>query len=179
MSLLCHPDESTLLLIDPQERLMPAIDGADEVIRRCVQLASAARRLGIPVLGTEQNPARLGPNVAAVRNLCDSTFAKLHFSAAADPGFFECLPATRRTLVVAGCESHVCVLQTVIGLREAGYAVKWVSDAVGSRHPHNRDAAQRRAYACGADIVTTEMVVFEWLGTSAHPEFRDVSRLIR
>lgn len=158
---------------------MPVVHDGAEVIRRCLQLATAARTLAIPVLGTEQNPQRLGPNVAALRALCETTLPKLHFAATAEPGFLDRLPSGRRTLVVAGCEAHVCVLQTVIGLREAGHEVKWVSDAVGSRHPHDRAAAEARAAACGADIVTTEMVLFEWMRTSAHPDFRSVSKLIR
>src|SRR5438876_992756 len=100
MTLLCQPEGSTLLLIDTQVRLMPAIDDGDEVIRRCVQLATAARALGAYVVGTEQNPAGLGPSVEAVRSLCDTTFAKSHFCAADEPGFLERLPHGR-TFVVA------------------------------------------------------------------------------
>ena len=176
---LCQADRSTLLIIDPQDRLMPAIHDGDGVVRRCVQLATAARELRIPVIGTEENPDGLGPNVAAVRTLCDTTFAKFSFSAVSEPGFLEQLPAGRETLVVAGCEAHVCVLQTVAGLIEAGHAVKWVADAIGSRHPLDRLAATERARALGADIVTTEMVVFEWLGTSQHPKFKRLLNLIR
>jgi len=178
MTLLCQPEGSTLLIIDTQERLMPAIDGGDAVIRRCVQLATAARALGVHVVGTEENPSGLGPNVAAVRSLCDTTFSKFHFSAASEPGFLDRLPQGR-TLVVAGCEAHVCVLQTVIGLVEAGHPVKWVADAVGSRHANDRAAATLRARAVGADVVTTEMVIFEWLRTSEHPQFRTLLKLVR
>ena len=81
--------------------------------------------------------------------------------------------------MVAGCEAHVCVMQTVAGLIEAGHAVKWVADAVGSRHAHDRITATERARAIGADIVTTEMVIFEWLGTSQHPKFKRLAQLIR
>lgn len=179
MTLLCQAEQSTLLIIDTQVRLMPAIHEAGDVIRRCVQLAGAARELRIPVIGTEQNPEGLGPNVDELRALCDATLAKHHFSAAAEPGFIERLPHDRNTLVVAGCEAQVCVLQTVAGLLETGRAVKWVSDAVGSRHPHDRIAATARAQAMGADIVTTEMVLFEWLRSSRHPSFRKVLKLIR
>ena len=179
MNASCRSSDSTLLIIDPQLRLMPAIDGADELIRRCTQLATASRELKLPVIGTEQNPAGLGPNVPGLKALCDSTFAKFHFSAAAEPGFLAGLPTERKTLVIAGCEAHVCVLQSVIGLIEAGYDVKLVVDAVGSRHAHNREAAITRAASLGADLVTTEMVLFEWLQTSQHPSFRSVSKLIR
>ncbi len=179
MNAACRSNDSTLLIIDPQLRLMPAIDSADELIRRCMQLAMAARELKLPVIGTEQNPAGLGPNVPELKALCNTTVAKFHFSAAAEPGFLALLPPDRKTLVVAGCEAHVCVLQSVMGLIAAGYHVKLVSDAIGSRHAHNREAAIARAGALGADLVTTEMVLFEWLQTSQHPSFRSVSKLIR
>lgn len=179
MSILCDPDNSTLLIIDPQARLMPAVHDAETVIRRCVQLATAARELGIHVIGTEQNPEGLGPLVPELSALCDTVLAKFHFSAVAEEGFMQRLPAGRDAFVVAGCEAHVCVLQTVAGLLEAGHAVKWVADAVGSRHPHNRLAATERARKLGADVVTTEMVIFEWLGSSQHPKFRRLAQLIR
>jgi nicotinamidase-related amidase len=179
MTMLCRSDDSTLLLIDTQTRLMPAIQDGDSVVRRCVQLATAAHELGIHVIGTEQNPDGLGPLVTEIAALCDTTLAKFHFSAPAEDGFLRRLPAGRETLVVAGCEAHVCVLQTAIGLLEAGHAVKWVSDAVGSRRPLDRLAATERARRLGADIVTTEMVLFEWLGTSEHPKFRRVLQLVR
>lgn len=179
MSILCRPEESTLLLIDAQTRLMPAIHDGETVVRRCVQLATAAHELGIHVIGTEENPDGLGPLVGEIAALCDTTLSKFHFSAPAEEGFLRRLPAGRDTLVVAGCEAHVCVLQTVIGLLESGHAVKWVADAVGSRHPHDRLAATERARKLGADVVTTEMVIFEWLGTSQHPKFKRLSQLIR
>ena len=179
MTILCKPDDCTLLVVDPQTKLMPAIHDGEGVIRRCVQLATAAKELGIHVIGTEQNPDGLGPLVPEIASLCDTTLAKFHFSAAAEEGFLQRLPARRNTLVVAGCEAHVCVFQTVAGLLEAGHAVKLVTDAIGSRHPHDRLAAIERARSLGADIVTTEMVIFEWLGTSQHPKFKRLAQLIR
>jgi nicotinamidase-related amidase len=179
MSTLCDPADCTLLIIDTQTRLMPAIHDAENVVRRCIQLATAARELGVHVIGTEENPDGLGPLVPEIGTLCDTTLSKFHFSAPAEPGFLNRLPAGRNTFVVAGCEAHVCVLQTVVGLIEARHAVKWVADAVGSRHPHNRLAATERARSVGADIVTTEMVVFEWLGSSEHPKFRRLLQLLR
>ena len=95
---------------------MPAIHDGETVVRRCVQLATAAHELGIHVIGTEQNPDGLGPLVAEIAALCDTTLAKFYFSAAAEEGFLRRLPAGRNTMVVAGCEAHVCVLQTVAGL---------------------------------------------------------------
>ena len=179
MTILCKPDDCTLLVVDPQTRLMPAIHDGESVVRRCVQLATAAKELGIHVIGTEQNPDGLGPLVPEIATLCDTVLAKFHFSAVAEEGFMQRLPARRNTLVVAGCEAHVCVFQTVAGLIEAGHAVKLVADAIGSRHPHDRLAAIERARALGADVVTTEMVIFEGLGTSQHPKFKRLAQLIR
>ena len=179
MTILCKPDDCTLLIVDPQTRLMPAIHDGEGVIRRCVQLATAAKELGIHVIGTEQNPDGLGPLVPEIATLCDTVLAKFHFSAVAEQGFMQRLPARRNTLVVAGCEAHVCVMQTVAGLIEAGHVVKLVADAIGSRHPHDRLASIERARALGADVVTTEMVIFEWLGTSQHPKFKRLAQLIR
>jgi len=179
MGLLCDPADSTLLIIDTQARLMPSIHDAETVIRRCIQLGTAARELGIHVIGTEENPDGLGPLVPEVAALCDTTLAKFHFSATAEEGFLSRMPRGRNTFVVAGCEAHVCVMQTVAGLLDTGYSVKWVADAVGSRHPHNRLAATERARRMGADVVTTEMVIFEWLGSSEHPKFKQLLQLVR
>ncbi len=102
----------------------------------------------------------------------EQLFVKRHFSASREPGFFERLPPNRKTIVVAGAETHVCVLQTVLGLRERGYAVAVVADAVGSRYAADKEAGLRRMAEHGAEIVTAEMVAFEWLDTCDHPEFK-------
>ena len=179
MTVLCTAPQSTLLIIDPQTRLMPSIDDGEEIVRRCLQLAMGARELGVHVIGTEENPAGLGPIVPELRTLCDTTLSKLFFSAVDEPGFMDRLPHGRDAFVVAGCEAHVCVLQTAIRLLESGHQVKWVSDAVGSRHAHDRNAATARARSLGADIVTTEMVLFEWMRSSEHPSFRKILQLVR
>jgi nicotinamidase-related amidase len=179
MSMLCNPADSTLLIIDTQARLMPSIHDADTVLRRCIQLGTAARELAVHVIGTEENPDGLGPLVPEIAALCDTTFAKFHFAATAEEGFLSRMPRGRTSFVVAGCEAHVCVMQTVAGLLAAGHSVKWVADAVGSRHPHNRQFATERARRMGADVVTTEMVIFEWLGSSEHPKFRQLLQLVR
>ena len=134
MNTLCNAADCTLLIVDPQTRLMPAIHDGENVVRRCVQLATAARELGIHVIGTEENPAGLGSLVDEIGRLCDTVLAKFHFSAVAEEGFMRRLPAGRNTIVIAGCEAHVCALQTALGLLDAGHAVKWVADAVGSRY---------------------------------------------
>lgn len=169
----------TLLLIDLQARLMPAIAGADAVVANAGRLAAAARLVDVPILATEQNPAGLGGTVEVLAALPSATLPKNHFDATREAAFEKFLPAERSTLVVAGCETHVCVLQTVLGLLDKGRSVALVRDAVGSRRQDNRDAALERAKAHGAELVTTEMVIFEWLGTSDHPGFREALALVR
>ncbi len=169
----------TLLLIDLQGRLMPAIAGADAVVGNAGKLAEAARLLDVPILATEQNPAGLGGTVEALAGLPSATLPKTFFDATREAAFERFVPPDRQTFVVAGCETHVCVLQTVLGLLEKGRSVALVRDAVGSRRQENRDAALERAKAHGAELVTTEMVIFEWLGTSEHPGFREALNLVR
>jgi nicotinamidase-related amidase len=103
--------------------------------------------------------------------------AKTTFSAAGDPGFAALLPAGG-DVVVAGVEAHVCVLQTVLDLLAAGRRVVWAADATGSRDPADREVAIDRARRHGAEIVTSEMVLFEWLRDARHPSFKKVHSLL-
>lgn len=175
---LIEPARSLLLVIDVQVRLMPAIAEGGEVIANTGRLVAAAQLLDVPVLVTEQNASGLGPTVPALAPEAGTAVPKMSFGATRTPGFLERLPADR-DLVVTGCEAHICVLQTVLGLREAGRRAYVVADAVGSRRIANRETALARMAAHGAEIVTTEMVVFEWLGTARHERFRDVVKLIK
>lgn len=170
---------SSLVLVDLQARLMPVIEDGPAVAGRCAVLARAARLLDVPVVATEQYPKGLGGTIDQVAPLVDRTVAKLSFDASAEPGLTDALDPVRRTLVVAGCEAHVCVLQTALGLRSGGFAVVVVADAVGSRRAADRAAALARLERSGVGIVTSEMVLFEWLRRSDHPRFKDVHALIR
>jgi nicotinamidase-related amidase len=170
---------AVLLLIDLQERLMPAIADNEAVIARSARLAQAARLLDVPVYATEQYPAGLGSTVAPLAAYARAVLPKTTFSAAADPGLLALLPAGTGEIVVAGVEAHVCVLQTVLGLLGAGHRVVLAADATGSRDRADRAAAIARAGAHGAEIVTSEMVLFEWLRDSRHPRFREVHKLLK
>jgi len=200
--MLLDAQDSQLVLVDYQSRLMPAIFEGPQVLANAVRLARMAREMAVPVWGTEQNPGKLGPNDGELRELCQKTLAKMHFSAVADGladwlrppartagGNARSLPkhlqkpavaaAERATLVVAGCEAHVCLLQTALELIEQEFDVWVVTDACGSRTERNRDAAFDRLASAGAELVTTEMVAFEWLRTAEHPSFRPVHALIK
>ncbi|QEA14582.1 isochorismatase family protein [Comamonas flocculans] len=200
--MLLQADESQLVLVDYQERLMPAICESQAVLANARRLGQAARRLGVPVWGTEQNPERLGPNDPQLRALSDKTLAKMHFSAVADGlaqwlaptvtparGNARSLPrhlrqsesqkAQRCSIVLGGCEAHVCLLQTALELIDEEWEVWVVTDACGSRTERNRDAAFDRLAGAGAELVTTEMVIFEWLRSCEHADFKELQALIK
>jgi nicotinamidase-related amidase len=169
---------SALLIVDFQSRLMPAIDNGPAVIANARRLIDAAETLDVPVVFTEQNASGLGSTVPELSFDGARLAHKMTFDACRVPGFVEALPE-RPDLIVAGCETHVCVLQTVLGLIKAGRRVYAVRDAMGSRRAESKEAALRRMERNGVEIVTTEMVVFEWLGTAEDPRLRRVIDLIR
>jgi nicotinamidase-related amidase len=172
-------DASVLLVIDFQSRLMPAIKDGAAAVGNARRLLQAAEMLDVPALFTEQNTGGLGSTVPALAALAQGRIAqKMTFDACRAAGFIERLDG-RRHIVVAGCETHVCVLQTALGLLDAGRCVYLVRDAVGSRRTENKEAAIRRLERHGAEILTTEMVIFEWLGSAEHPRFRDILGLVR
>ncbi|AVO42780.1 isochorismatase family protein [Simplicispira suum] len=200
--MLLDASECQLVLVDYQERLMPVIHDASATLANALRLARLAQLMDVPVWGTEQNPSRLGPNDAQLRALCKDTLAKMHFSAA-EEGLGEWLrpPAKppagnarslpkhlqkaaqqapeRNAIVIAGCEAHVCLLQTALGLLEDEFEVWVVTDACSSRTERNRDAAYDRLAGAGAELVTTEMVAFEWLASCENPVFREALALIK
>ncbi|MFC5500059.1 isochorismatase family protein [Caenimonas terrae] len=202
--MLLDADDSQLVLVDYQARLMPAIHESPLVLANALRLARLAQLMEVPVWGTQENPAALGENPPELRALCRKTLAKMHFSAVAD-GLVELLrpparqqqggnarslpkhlqkpqqqPAEgRNTVVIAGCEAHVCLLQTALDLLDEEFEVWVVTDACSSQSERNRDAAFDRLAGAGAELVTTQMVAFEWLRTADHPDFREALALIK
>lgn len=175
-------DSCALVLVDYQQRLLPAIHRGDEVVAQALRLAQVARELGLDIVGTEQNPAGLGPNTEALRALCDTTLAKMHFDACADgllTALREGTGQLPREVVIAGCEAHVCLLQTTLGLLRAGLKVWVVADACGSRRAEDHALAMQRLHGAGAVIVSVEMVAFEWLRSCAHERFRAVLAVLK
>src|SRR5215469_16691416 len=177
--MLLSAEGAVLLLIDLQERLVPAIHDSETVVARAVRLAEAARLLDVPVRATEQNPAGLGRTVEPLAAYPSAVLPKTTFSAVDSPGFAELLPLGISDIILAGCEAHVCVLQTAIRLLGSGRRVIVVADAVGSRDPADKTAGIDRARQHGAEIVTSEMVLFEWLRDASHPRFREVQKLLK
>lgn len=176
--MLMTVDKAVLLIVDVQERLLPAIHDGDAILASCIWLAGVARRLRVPVVVSEQYPAGLGPTAADLKGVLEEArfVEKTHFSCVSDG----CLAGTeveaRRQVIVVGTEAHVCVQQTVLELRWQGKEVFVVADAVGSRKPLDKTLALERMRAHGVDVVTREMVAFEWLRRSATAQFREINQ---
>jgi nicotinamidase-related amidase len=180
--MLIRRDDSLLLIVDIQEKLAPAIHDSERVTANSARLLEGARFLDIPAFVSEQYIKGLGPSVQAIRNAAANArfFEKTHFSCAAEPGVIDLLrDAKRPQVILTGTETHVCVLQTAFGLQAAGFAVYLVADAASSRTPDNHSAAIERMRAGGIRIVTTEMVLFEWLHQAGTNEFRTLLPLIK
>lgn len=176
--MLINVERSTLLLIDLQQRLHPAIHEGAQVLEHSLWLTRVAQLVGVPVICTEQYPQGLGTTMPALRTLIPDSalIEKIHFSALAEGGIFAAAGGERAQFVVAGTEAHVCVLQTVLDLLDAGRRVFVVDEAVGSRRPSDKALALERMRRHGADIVSREMVAFEWLRRAGTDVFRQVSR---
>lgn len=176
--MLMNANESALLIIDVQEKLMPAIQNGPAVLAQNIRLATIASLLGLPVIATEQTPEKLGMNHPEIKRLSDRTLVKTHFDACVD-GLPMAFLAACKEVIISGCEAHVCLLQSAMTLLQNGYRVWVVSDACGSRKNTDRDAAFIRLQQAGAHLVTLEMVAFEWMRDSRHPLFREVLKLIK
>ena len=203
--MLLDVEESQLVLIDYQAKLMPVIGDGEAVLANALRLAKIANVLDVPVTLTEHCADKLGASDERLAELADVLMNKQSFSAVAEGlsdalmpkpkpqgaprGNARSLPKhlrkpeveepERRTIVIAGCEAHICLLQTALDLLDEEWDVWVVTDACGSRTERNRDAAYDRLAGAGAELVTTEMVVFEWLRTAEHPDFKTLHSLIK
>jgi nicotinamidase-related amidase len=175
-----RPSNSVLVVIDIQDKLLPKIGRAEEVVRNAGFLIDAAALLEVPVKATEQYPKGLGPMTAEIaRRLPSPLPSKTTFSCCGAGTFLEELEMLQRpNVVLAGIETHVCVMQTAFDLIEAGLHVHVVIDALASRFPIDHDTALRRLEKAGAIPTTVESVAFEWLADASHPHFKAVSKLI-
>lgn len=175
-------DESVLIIVDVQGKLARSMADRETLFDNLQRLIKGAGALGLPVLLAEQIPQKLGPTIPEVADLLPGLepITKTSFSCAGDPGFMASLEALgRKQLLVAGIEAHVCVYQTAVDLCGTGYAVDVVEDAVASRSAANKAVALRRMSALGVGITCTEMALFELMGSSEHPAFRQIQALIR
>ena len=179
-----HRDDSLLLVIDIQGRLAPHVAGHEQLIRRTEALLSVATLCGMPKLLTEHCPAQIGAAIEPMRSRFSAgeIFEKTCFGAADHQQFVDRVRQSgRTTVVVTGMEAHVCVMQTVLGLRAHGLEVVVVADAVGSREARqlDREVALRRMERAGCSLAGTETVLFEWAGSATDRHFRDILAAVK
>ena len=176
--MLMNRRNSLLMIIDVQERLAPAMDDPRQVISNSARLVGAAKAMGVPFVITEQYPKGLGQTMIDVRQEAGDEaafFSKLYFSCAREPEIMRAIQESgRRQIILAGAETHICLLQTAMDLKGQGYEVFVVYNASSSRDAvQNVMALQRMAHG-GIDIVTSEMVIFEWLEKAGTDEFKQI-----
>ena len=173
---------SALLVVDIQERLLPAMFAGKQVVANTVRLIQGARILGVPVFLSEQYRRGLGATVPEMASLVPESnrFEKLAFSAWGEPALRQALEACGRTdLIVCGIEAHVCVTQTALDLLDSGRRVFVAADACASRTRENAELGLSRMRTAGASIGSTEMILYEWLERAGTPEFKEILALVR
>ena len=173
--------KALVLIIDVQEKLVNMLSDA-KVAQNAIKIAKTAGILDVPCVITEQYPKGLGQTLSEIKESLTNVkyFEKTSFSAYKENNFKEDLGNfSRNQIVIFGIETHICVLQTALDLLNAGYEVFVVQDACGSRADDNKQAALRRLIHSGVQIVTTEMVIFELLQSSKHPNFKEVQSIIK
>ncbi len=186
MRRVLNREDAVLVVVDVQERLVPAIHRElyERSIRNFKIVIEAAGTLGIPIVLTEQYPKGLGrtvPDVVqALEGKAFERIEKVSFSCGRDEGFLAAIAKTaRRQVVIVGMETHVCVYQTSLDLINAGYEVFVLDDAVSSRFLHNYQSGIAALRDAGAVVVSTETAVFQWMKVAGTPEFKKISSLLR
>jgi nicotinamidase-related amidase len=180
--MLLERDRSCLLIVDVQERLAPVMSDPRRVLHNCALLMRAAQRLEIPLLVSEQYPKGLGPTMVDLRPYlpAEGALPKMHFSAAGDEAILAKLQSFGRgQVVIAGIETHVCVLQTALDLKAKGFEVMVAADACASRRIESEQMGWSRMRQCGIELLSMEMVLFEWMHQAGTPEFKELSALIK
>lgn len=183
--MLLDAGKASLLIVDVQSRLLPAMADGDGVVLRCSVLVKAAKALDVPIAVSEQYPKGLGHTTDALQVVLGNAavFEKLNFSCWRDIALRAALinlhDMGRPQIIIAGIEAHVCVLQSALDLAQAGFGVFVVADAVSSRSESSKALALARLGQSGIAVINTEMAVFELLGKAGTPEFKELSLLIK
>ncbi|MCD8330483.1 MAG: isochorismatase family protein [Lachnospiraceae bacterium] len=176
-------EKTQAVMIDMQERLLPAMERQAEVREKTEMLLRGLQILEIPVTVTQQYTRGLGPTEERLREAAgtEAYVEKLSFSCFLEPAFREALEAHpgRKAVLLFGVETHVCVLQTVLDLLASGRDVFVVCDCVDSRCRSDREVALRRMEAAGTVLTTAESALFELLGRAGSDTFRSISKLVK
>lgn len=171
-------DECVVVIVDMQEKLFPHMQDQENLLSSVKKLQEGARLLDVPVVVTQQYTKGLG---ASLPDLEVSNFIeKSCFSCTGEEEFVKALAKTgRKQVLVCGIESHICVLQTLLGLRDAGYAPYCVVDGVSSRKNSDKEVALVRMQQEGVKLTTVESALFELCGSAKHEQFKSISKLIK
>ena len=179
---LLKPQTTALLIIDIQERILPVINNYQRVVDNTLKLIKGFKVLSLPIYFTEQYPKGLGPTIQSIKEeLADlKPFNKMSFSCSGAENLFDELNTKNlKQIVVCGIEAHVCVQQTVLDLIENGFQVNLASDAVSSRKEIDYSVALQRMQHHGAELTTTEAILFELLNVCGTPQFKEVSKIVK
>lgn len=179
-----NKENTVLVLIDIQERLLPAMDEMERSLLedRNLVLTKGCKVLNVPILVTQQYTKGLGPTIPSLREALGefTPVEKTAFSAGREPSFMEALEALGKKIVIlTGIEAHVCVMQTALDLMEKGYTVFLPVDCIGSRKPMDKKFAAKRMASAGAQLATCESVLFELCGGAREPGFKEISALVK
>jgi len=175
-------DDTVLLIVDIQEKLAAVMKERERVVKNNLHLIELARMIGVPVLVTEQYPKGLGTTVAEVREELPvyQPIEKMTFDCCGQPKFLEELKElNKRSVVLTGMETHICVLQTCIGLLRSGINVHLVQDAVCSRTKENWKTGVEFMRDAGVVVTSTETVLFQLLKVAGTEEFKKISKRIK
>lgn len=176
-------DKAVLLVVDVQERLIPTMSeiAYQKTLKNILFLVRGAEHLKVPIVATEQYPKGLGPTVSELSEACKSkVIEKVSFGCCGEPSFLAYMTDLGRPqVIVTGMEAHVCVYQTVLGLLKIGYNVHLVRDAIISRNKLDYLNALELASQAGATVTTAETLLFQLMGSSAAPEFKSISTLVK
>ncbi len=177
---LMTPEDTVLLVVDVQEKLIPLIAGAPRILWNLRRLLDGAQATGVTALATEQYPQGLGPTVSELAGRLGSIPSKAAFSCCGcEPFTASLIESAASKVLVCGIEAHVCVQQTVVDLLANGYRVFVPVDAIGSRYKIDYETGLRRMESAGATLTTTESALFEWCQVSGTPTFKKISALVR
>ncbi len=179
---LLEAQDAVLLIVDIQDRLAAVMKDRDTVVKNCLHLIELAKMINLPVIVTEQYPKGLGRTVAGIQSAVPGykPIEKIAFNCCGEPAFLaEIMKLNRRKVIVTGMETHICVLQTTIGLLQEGFQPHVVGDAVCSRTEENRETGIEYLRDAGAVITGTETVLFQLLKVAGTEEFKKISQRIK
>ncbi len=177
--MLLQSQESLLLVVDIQEKLLPSIVNGKQLVANTCWLIELAKELNIPYVVSEQYPKGLGPTVTDIKEATDTSIylEKTCFSVCADNSCYQSIAKSgRKQLILVGIETPICVMQSAIEFKQKGFDVFVVADCVSGRHLFDHEAALERMRQVGIVIISKEMVLFEWLRDAKHEKFKAISQ---